>query len=480
MRKSKGIEMKLKTLTNAILLSTLCTQGVYAAAMDRSGQSISAFLQPNNYFEAGVSVLDADVSGKMRDNWNVPSTDQYKSGADMSNTSLGDMAESFVIPNFALKYQANDHISLGLIYEQPFGAKAEYSNQDPTHQTAVGSIGLGDKVFDNSGAFHRNGESTQVSVDSQSLSFIVGYQPNENWNIYGGPVYQSVKGDVQLRGSVYGPLGGGMCTIALSRPICSDMKDFESGDLSNGYNASIPEKFEFGYLAGLAFQIPKIALKTSLTYRSEIDYKVDVDEKMAYASLDLLSLAPLGGLPILGKNYVYKEGKTNITTPQSINLDFQTGIMADTLAFVNVRWVDWSKFSIRPQKFGELASALTQKVAGTPRGFDLIAYEKDQISANFGVARKLNEQWALSVLGGWDSGVGELTSTLGPTDGYWSAGLGAQFSPTPATFIQAGARYFWLGDAKAQSASWFGTERYDAEFKDNTAIGYSVKMGYRF
>ena len=472
--------MKLNTLTTAILLMGLSSSGAFAAAMDRSGQSISAFLQPNNYFEAGVSVLDANISGNMRDNWNVPSTDQFKSGADMSNTSLGDMAESFLIPSFALKYQANQHISLGLIYDQPFGAKAKYSNQDKIHPTAVGSVGLGDTTFENSGTFHRNGESTEVSVDSQSLSFIVGYQPNENWNIYGGPVYQSVKGDVQLRGSVYGPLGGGICTIAVGRPICSEMKDLDTGNISNGYNASIPEKFEFGYLAGLAFQIPKIALKTSLTYRSEIDYKVDVEENMSYANLALLSIVPLGGLPILGKDYVYKEGKTKITTPQSLNLDFQSGIMENTIAYVNVRWVDWSKFSIRPQKFGELSSALTQKVAGTPRGFDLISYDKDQISATFGVARKFYDQWAISLIGGWDSGTGELASTLGPIDGYWSAGIGAQFSPTPSTFIQAGARHFWFGDAKAQSASWFGTERYDADFTKNTAMGYSMKIGYKF
>ncbi len=32
---------------------------------------------------------------------------------------------------------------------------------------------------------------------------------------------------------------------------------------------------------------------------------------------------------------------TTITTPQSVNLDFQTGIMANTVAFANVRWVKW-------------------------------------------------------------------------------------------------------------------------------------------
>ena len=82
---------------------------------------------------------------------------------------------------------------------------------------------------------------------------------------------------------------------------------------------------------------------------------------------------------------------------------------------------------------------------------------------------------------GWDSGAGNPVSTLGPTEGYWSAGLGGQFSPTPQSFIQAGVKYFWLGDAKSQVASDFGyDDRYAANFENNDAIGYSLKIGYRF
>ena len=469
--------MKLKTLTWAILLIGVPTTGAFAAAMDRSGQSIGAFLQPNNYFEAGLSVLDADVSGNMRDGWNMPSNDTAKSGADISNSHLGDMAESFHFANFALKYQVNENVSMGLIYDQPFGAKAAYSANDQKHQVSptFSPVLGGDDVL-NTGAFHNDGEGTSVEVNTQSLSFIMGYQPNENWNIYAGPVYQTVKGDVSLRGSVYGPFGGIMCSDKIGTVFCSTFKDKDTGQPIKGYDASIPEESEFGYLAGIAFQIPEIALKASLTYRSEIDYKVDVKEQMPQPNSVFIE----SGVPEFSRDYVYTSGKTEITTPQSVNLDFQSGIMENTLAFVNVRWVDWSKFSIRPHKFGQLASGLTQAVAGTPRGFDLIAYDKDQISATFGVARKLNDKFALSLLGGWDSGAGNPTSTLAPTEGYWSAGLGGQYSPTPATFIQAGARYFWMGDAQAQSASWFGTERYDADFKDNTAIGYSLKIGYKF
>src|SRR5690606_10767796 len=179
--------MKLKTLTTAMILATVPMTGAFAAAMDRSGQSISAFLQPGNYFEAGISVLDADVSGTA-----------------FTGESTGDMASSYHFPSAALKIQATDNISVGLLYDQPFGAKAEYKNQ--------------------SNAFNPTGEDgTLAEVHTENLSLLVGFQPNANWNFYGGAVYQEAKGEVALRGVAYSAL--------------------------SGYNANMKKEGEFGWLA---------------------------------------------------------------------------------------------------------------------------------------------------------------------------------------------------------------------------------------
>ncbi len=51
--------MKLKALSTAMILATVPMTGAFAAAMDRSGQSMAAFLQQVIAFEAGISVLDA-------------------------------------------------------------------------------------------------------------------------------------------------------------------------------------------------------------------------------------------------------------------------------------------------------------------------------------------------------------------------------------------------------------------------------------
>lgn len=423
--------MKLKTLTTAMILATVPMTGAFAAALDRSGQSISAFLQPGNYFEAGISVLDPNVSGKVRNGYSPSAAPPSAIG--LQNTNLSDMGDDYYFPSAALKLQVTDHFSFGLLYDQPFGADATYSLSD-TVSVAAGGVGL----------FHNGTESTEVEVKTQSISMIFGYQPTENFNFYAGPVYQTVEGDVQLRGLAY----GGNATFG-------------------GYNASIKETGDIGWLAGAAFQIPDIALKASVTYRSEIEHSVNVKESFNSAGL----FAGLNAAPSLN---------TDITTPQSVNLDFQTGIMANTVAFANVRWVDWSNFSIQPYKFG-LASknALVQSQSGKPE-FDLVAYTDDQISATVGVGRKLNDQWAGNVSVGWDSGAGNPVTTLGPTEGYWNVGLGAQFSPTPQTFIAGGVKYFWLGDAKAQTGAQFDTAGYVAEFKDNHAIAYGLKMGYKF
>lgn len=417
--------MKLKTLTTAILL-TLPTAGAFAAALDRSGQSISAFLQPGNYFEAGISVLDPTVSGTTTPAFGSQKTE--------------DMAGDYYFPSAALKFQVTDQFSVGLLYDQPFGADAEYTQ---------------------SAAFVNSQGNTSVEVDTQNLSLILGYQPTENWNIYGGGVYQTVKGDVSLRGAAYSVLGG--------VPAAG----------IGGYDAKIKETDGYGWLAGIAYQIPEIALKASVTYRSEIDHDVNVKESIASPAQMALIGEP-GFVALLPTGY--RDAETTITTPQSVNLDFQTGIMADTVAFANLRWVNWKDFSIRPNKFGQFSSVATANpLTGQPgKGFDLVAYTDDQISATVGVGRKLDDKWAGNVSVGWDSGAGNPITTLGPTEGYWNVGLGLQYSPTPATFIAGGVKYFWLGDAKAQSGSDFGTDAYVAEFKGSEALAYGLKIGYKF
>ena len=519
--------MKLKMLTAAILASVLPTTGVFAAALDRSGQSISAFLQPNNYFEAGISVLDPTVEGR-------------EAGTSETRRHIEDMGDDYYFPSAAIKLQLTDHLSFGLLYDQPFGADAAYTGKNvfvsdstntilpaatlegirqSTIANNVGAVlpsqlatnlqpGVSQTVSAQAQALIQAGQApagatqamveagirsnasamaqitagvtkaitdkvttgvtqqvdaglaqvnstlgkgnTKVEVDTQNISMIFGFQPNKNFNIYGGGVYQTVKGNVSLRGQAY--------------------------SLYNGYDASIKETGGVGWLAGAAYQIPEIALKAAVTYRSKIDHDVEIRESLP--TLPALSLLGPDGATAAA-NIASSSGETRITTPQSVNLDLQSGIMADTVAFASVRWVNWKDFSIQPYKFGKVSEAIGGLV-GRPNGFDLVKYSDDQWSATAGIGRKLTDQWAGNVSVGWDSGAGNPVTTLGPTEGYWNVGVGVQFSPTPSTFIAGGVKYFWLGDAKAQTGAQADGNDYVAEFQDNTALAYGLKIGYKF
>ena len=381
--------MKLNKIYSAILLSTLPLTPALAAGLDRSGQSIAAFLQPGNYAEAGISVLDPTVKGK-----------------DLIKNNVSDMAEDYYFPSAAIKVQATEQISLGLLYDQPFGADAMYSLEQSMFTNGI--------------------EGTKVEVETHNLTALIGYQPTENWNFYAGPVWQTVEADISLRGQAY---------ISPKDPT----------KVLSGYDIKIHEEEAFGWLAGFAYQIPEIALKTSVTYRSEIKHKAK--------SVETHKLMPMLNV----------ESQLDAITPQSVNIDFQTGVAANTLAFANIRWVHWDQFAVTP-KFLNSAS-----------GNNLIDYSDDQWSATVGVGRKFNSHWSGSASVGYDSGAGNPVTTLGPTEGYWSVGLGGQYSPAENYFIQAGVKYFWLGDATART----GTTDV-GEFEDNYALGYGLKIGYRF
>lgn len=381
--------MKLNVISSTILLSLLPSSVVFAAALDRSGQSISAFLQPGNYVEAGISVLDPTVKG-----------------TDRSGNKVSDMADDYYFPNVAIKVQATDQISLGLLYDQPFGADATYQ---------LDGSNFAEKALN---------QGTQVEVRTHNLSALIGYQPTQNWNIYVGPVWQTVEADISLRGNSY----GGLAKLGT-------------------YNITVDQAEAYGWLAGAAYQIPEIALKAAVTYRSEIEHKANAIETTklpAYTGLD------------------YSNAGVNAVTPQSVNIDLQSGIAKNTLAFANLRWVHWDQFIVSPQ--------LLKTV-----GQDLISYSDDQYSVTLGLAHKFNDKWAATTTVGYDSGAGNPVTTLGPTEGYWSAGLGAQYSPTHDTFIQAGVKYFWLGDAIAQTGG-----QPVGNFENNYAMGYGLKIGYKF
>nr|WP_313973861.1 hypothetical protein [uncultured Psychrobacter sp.] len=447
-----GANFNLKTLTVA-LAALSAASNASAAGLDRSGQDITAFLQDGTYAETVYTYIDADVSGK-----------------DSSGNKIDDIAEDYDFFRYGVKTDINDTFSIGILYDEPFGAAADYSGDNnfvaQGDRNATINAVSGGKIKDFASAaqtvggikykidnkveltpteqaqykalapavaaaqaeFNTKGEGTNVEVRTENITAILGmkFGENKNFQVYGGPVAQQVQADVKLRGLAY--------------------------SAATGYTAHISSDQDYGWLAGIAYSKPEIALKAALTYRSEIDHTLPIYEQY----------------PVAG---IKKGGDIDITTPKSVNFDFQTGINPTTLATAKVRWVPWGDFAIVPPVYNDVSKNLTKDDIGLP----LVSYDKDQWQVELGLAKRLAPKFAVSGTVGWDSGAGNPVTSLGPIEGYYSVGLGGKYDITENWAISAGGKYLWFGDADGQ----IPTKQVVSKFEDNDGFALGVKLSYQ-
>ena len=255
---------------------------------------------------------------------------------------------------------------------------------------------------------------------------------NKNIQIYGGPVAQRIEADTRLRGTAYGP--------------------------ATGYTSRTSPDTSYGYIAGVAYNIPEIALKAALTYRSEIEHTSQTYE--------VYPLAPVLSGGVLPST---RSSEIETTTPKSVNFDFQTGLNPTTLATAKVRWVPWGDFSIVPPLYTDASKGRF------PDGLALVDYDDDQWQVEVGVAKRVAPALAVSGTVGWDSGAGDETTSLGPIDGYYSLGLGAKYNVTENWAVSAGGKYLWFGDAKGK----LPTGKLVGDFQDNDGYILGLKLSYQ-
>lgn len=453
----------------AVAIASISAVSVASAAgLDRSGQDVTAFLQDGTYGEVVYTYIDADVSGK-----------------DISGNPTSDIAQAYDFGRFGVKADINDTFSVGVLYDEPWGAAVEYQGNSnfvsqgadatvnaltggaaPNAATAQAGFTQAQKYIDNlqkaitqtaaaggdttelqtrlnntvadarrlgsvlrvaSITEEQKGQGTNVEIRTQNATLLLGAKLGENKNlqIYGGPQMQRLTGEVHLRGTAYGPM--------------------------TGYDANIGADMGYGWVAGVAYHKPEIALKAALTYRSKIDHERSIAET----------------IPVTG----YQNSQNfKATLPDSWNLDFQTGINPTTLLSAKVRYVPWSDFAIRPPQYGTVTAT-----GNNNKPLPIVNYSKDQWSAELGLGRKVSDKLAVSGSVGYDSGAGNPISTLGPIKGYYSLGLGAKYNVTPEWSVSLGGKYFKFGDATAQLPN--GTKV--GEFDDNDGYAVGLKLAYQ-
>lgn len=314
----------------------------------------------------------------------------------------GNVAGSFVNGSIAYKQQLNDSLSFALIVDQPYGADINYDSFDPF---VSGSLALGD---------------TSAVLNSSSLTAMGRYEFGNGFSIHGGLRAQRFDAEIALNGVAYGGL--------------------------NGYSTTLEADTALGWQAGVAYEIPDIAFRVALTYFSDVEHDVDSQEFF-------------GGAPLLTST-------TTITTPEAINLDFQTGIAPDTLLFGGFRYADYSSVVVSPDFFALNTGGASLVSIGDTRVFRI------------GVGRRFNDKLSgLVSISYSPEDDDDLVSPLAPSNGSLGITLGGAYNVSDMVTLSGGINYTKVGDARPETGTpdipW-------STMTDNSVVGIGAKIGIRF
>ncbi len=380
--------MKKTILTTAALLGT--AMGAQAGGLDRSGQDVGIVFEAGNRFELSF--------GHAR-----PSLDGVENGSTGTTNIIGGVADSFSILGGGLRYELSPKLSVAVIVDEPYGTDVRYGG-DPA-ASALGGTG--------------------AQVDSFAVTALARYKFDDAWSVHGGLRYQEIEASVDLGGLAFGGL--------------------------NGYRAEMESDSAVGYVFGVAFERPEIALRIALTYSSEIRH-------------DLATRETLNGAPVSAPS------ETRVTAPESLNLEMQTGIAEGTLLFGSVRYARYSETRVSPTFF-DLA------VAPAEPGSSITDIE-DSTDVEIGIGRRFNESFAGSLAIGYQSkGVDSLVSPLAPTNGALYVSLGGSYTLTDSITLSGGLRYTEFGNAQPETGT---PDAARANFNDNSAVSAGFKIAYTF
>ena len=284
------------------------------------------------------------------------------------------------------------------------------------------------------GAVSYNG--VQADIKSDAMTALISYSIADNVTVYGGLKNQSI-------------------SATASNPVVG------------GYSITSEADSSMGYIVGAAVEKPEIALKIALTYHSKVSHDLAISEDY------------------LGAYYPSPAASTlSFNTPDAFNLDFQTGIAANTLLFGTIRHVNWKQFELRPALYEKLTRT---DPTSADSGASLKKFDHNATTYTIGLGRKLSDQWSAAVTYGTESATGDDGSALGPTDGFSKMGVGVTYTGEQMTVTLA-VQKANLGDTTIPSklTSYTAgtppttTAISQVDMTGNTSLVTAVKVGYKF
>jgi len=214
-------------------------------------------------------------------------------------------------------------------------------------------------------------------------------------------------------------------------------------------------------VAGAAYENKEIALRVELLVQLETDMSLTAASSVASA---VATTAVTGATMVI---------------PQTMTLNFQSGVAEDTLLFGSVHKADWDTAQI----------AIPENTAGTnPLGGAAVTVDavgssfSSRTAYSLGVGRKLTDD--ISVLGSYSTEDGGGATSNDPftlTDGSQTLGLGVRYTRDNMT-ISGGYSYTKVGDVAVThlDATTGLATGLTATYADNKVTGIGLKIGFSF
>ena len=293
------------------------------------------------------------------------------------------------------------------------GFKIQYGNFD---------IGLSSY---NSGAIQLDGQATaagtslvpSADVTARSLALMGKYRINENMSAFAGLNRYEVETST-------------VTTIAAAYQV--------SGD-------------EIAPVVGVAYEMKDIALRVEGIFQAETEMSLTAKSATIVGG----GLAAATAVP----------GSSTLVIPQTMTLNFQSGIAEDTLLFGSIHRADWDDAQISIPENTNLAPAI---------GSDF----SSKTAYSLGLGRKISNE--LSLIASYSSEDGGGSTSSDPftlTDGYQTLGFAARYTRDNMTFT-AGYGYTKVGDVLVSNVT--GLAGVTADYKDNDISAVGLKVGFSF
>ncbi len=272
-------------------------------------------------------------------------------------------SDSYFIPEASVKYDLTTDLACAAQYRQPFGAHTD--------------VGVDTGIALN---------AIEQKISSYDLGLNCSYRFHAGpgyFRMLGGLSYEHLDG---YQSQLLPAMAGGI-------PLPTRIATLDASGNS------------YGWRAGIAYEIPDIALRAQLVYQSEVRYSLD-------GTIDNLYPFPIA----VG---------SDVTMPQSVELKLQSGIAPGWLAFTSVKWTDWSIEN------AAVFSTTQPFTYGTtvPVGHEITRlnlYYRDGWTITGGVAHQFNERFSGAGFLTWDRGVSTGLSSLTDT---WLLGLTGIYAP---------------------------------------------------